>query len=209
MVFGSQSTPPRPGAAHSWATVVSVAETCSGPLIEQRTISWYPRSLDIDPLMLRVEPGVNLNLYATLEEVLRHNERVSVWGPFETWHGFYRRFLTQKAFLESGAVGYQCIDTIGEAGREGNALNCIHALTDMDPQFNRSRYPLIFFGEAASRNVVRQLHDRPVLIQPQVTHDWLIAALWLDRYPIYKRTYTGNSVEFSPAAVIEAAGPNR
>lgn len=205
LVYGSQSSPPQPRNAHSWATAVKVTDTQAGLQIEAQTISWYPRDLDIEPFRLRVEPGVNLELHFTIEEVLRHDERVSLWGPYETWHGLYQRFLTQKGFLEAGAVGYQCVDTVGEAGREGNALNCIHALTDMDPQFNRSRYPLVFFGEAASYHVVRQLHERPVLIRPQVTHDWLIPALGLSRYPIYKRIYTGRSVEFSPEAILEAS----
>jgi hypothetical protein len=204
LIFGSQSTPPRPRQAHSWATVVKVTCAGTGPQIEEQTISWYPRTLDIDPLKLRVEPGANLDLHFTIEEVLRQNERVSLWGPYETWHGAYQRFLTQKAFLECGTVGYQCVDTIGEAARLGNGLNCIHALTDMDPQFNRQRYPLIFFGDAASHNVVRQLHARPVLIRPQVTHDWLIPALGLERYPIYRRTYTGKTMEFSPEAILNA-----
>jgi hypothetical protein len=205
LVFGSQSTPPRPRYAHSWATAVKVVDTGACPQIVVDTISWYPADLNIEPLRFRVEAGVNLELHFTIDEVLRHDERVSLWGPYEVWHGAYQRFLTQKRFLESGSVGYQCIDTVGEAGRKGNGLDCIHALTDMDPQFNRRRYPLIFFGEAASYNVVRQLHQRPVIIAPQVTHDWLVKALRLDRYPICRRTYTGKSTEFSPEAILTGA----
>lgn len=205
LIFGSQSAPPRPRFAHSWATAVKVIDRGACPQIVVDTISWYPADLRIDPLNFRVEAGANLELHFTIEEVLRHDERVSLWGPYEIWHGAYLRFLTQKRFLESGSVGYQCIDTVGEAGRDGNGLDCIHALTDMDPQFNRRRYPLIFFGDAASHNVVRQLHERPVLIGPPVTHDWLIKALGLERYPICRRIYTGKSMEFSPAAVLGAS----
>ena len=31
---------------------------------------------------------------------------------------FYRRFVVQKQFLESGTVGYQCVDNVGEAARD-------------------------------------------------------------------------------------------
>ena len=48
-----------------------------------------------------------------------YGERVSLWGPYEIPPGLYRKLLSQKEFIESGAVGYQCIDTIGEAGLDG------------------------------------------------------------------------------------------
>jgi hypothetical protein len=54
-----------------------------------------------------VETGANLDLCTTIEEMLHNKERVSLWGPYETWQGFYTRFVTQKAFLDSGMLGYQ------------------------------------------------------------------------------------------------------
>ena len=59
------------------------------------------------------------------------------------------------------------------------------------------------YGEAAARNIVRQLQERPTLIGPDQTHDWLFCALGLDAYPIVRRQYRGESVEFSPEAVLE------
>src|SRR4051794_19146131 len=94
LVFGSQSAPPRPRFSHCWATVVKVTNSAAGPQIEQQTISWYPRDLDINLFRLRVEPGVNLGLNFTIEEVLRQHERISLWGPYELWHGGYQRFDT-------------------------------------------------------------------------------------------------------------------
>src|SRR3954467_1812332 len=117
LVFGSQSTPKKAKYTHTWSTVVKV-NGCGGPggpAVEEHTISWMPASLDIHPTSFRVEPGANLKLHFTIEEMLRHDERVSVWGPYEVSPGFYHRFLTQKGFLESGVIGYQCIDAVGEA----------------------------------------------------------------------------------------------
>jgi hypothetical protein len=207
MVFGSQTTPIMPRYTHSWATVVKVTCGANGSVtrIEPDTISWMPATLDIHPWRFRVEQGVNLDLYQSIEEVLRHRERVAMWGPYELWHGGYTRFMTQKAFLETGAIGYQCIDTIGEAARKGNGSDCIHAITDMDPIFDRRRYPLRYFGEAASLHLVQQIQQRPILIRPSQTHDWLVSALGLDCYPICRCTYTGPSQEFSPEAAREAA----
>jgi hypothetical protein len=208
LLFGSQAFPKRPKYTHSWGTVVKA--TCAPgqaePELEVHTISWMPATLDIHPLRFRVEPGVNLTLDFTLQEMLyNNNERVSVWGPYEIWHGMYHRFVTQRSFLESGQIGYQCIDTVGEAARCGNGSDCIHAMTDIDPFFDRQEYPLSRFGESATRHVVSQIMTRPIVINPPCTHDWLICRLGLDKYPIVRRTYRGRVVPFSPEAAQEYA----
>jgi hypothetical protein len=206
LLFGSQSTPKRPRYTHSWGTVVRAtwAPDQAEPQLEVHTISWMPATLDIHPLRFRVEPGVNLTLDFTVREMLcNNNERVSLWGPYEVWHGLYRRFVTQSSFLESGQIGYQCIDTVGEAARNGNGSDCIHAMTDVDPFFDRQEYPLTRFGESATEHVVRQIMTRPIVINPPCTHDWLIGRLGLDRYPIVRRPYRGPVVPFSPEAVQE------
>jgi hypothetical protein len=63
----------------------------------------------------------------------------------------------QKGFLESGAIGYQAIDVVGEAARNGNGCDCIHAITDQDPLFTRNRYPLRRFGNSASEFIVKEM----------------------------------------------------
>jgi hypothetical protein len=200
LVFGSQSTPKRPKYTHSWATVVRVTG-CDGTgaaAVEEQTISWMPASLDIHPWSFRVEPGANLPLHFTIEEMLRNDERVSVWGPYEVGPGLAYRFAVQKAFMESGRVGYQCIDSVGEAAKSGAGCDCIHAVTDMDPLFDRNRYPLAYFGDSASRNIVLQLHTRPIIICPEADHGWLLPLLGLDKYPVERRAYFGRTVPYTP-----------
>src|SRR6478735_1177117 len=102
LVFGSQTTPKQAKYTHTWATVVKVSG-CDGPgapAVEEHTISWMPASLDIHPTSFCVEPGANLKLHFTIEEMLKHDERVSVWGPYEVGPGFYHRFQVQKGFLD-------------------------------------------------------------------------------------------------------------
>ena len=41
-----------------------------------------PQSLDVRTWSLLPEPGVNLDLYQTLEAVYRDREHVTMWGPF-------------------------------------------------------------------------------------------------------------------------------
>jgi hypothetical protein len=89
LIFGSQLPVAIPRYTHTWATMVKTSEPPGGPcrVLEVQTISWMPATLDIHPLRCWVECGANLDLCTTLHEVLRHKERVSLWGPYETWHG--------------------------------------------------------------------------------------------------------------------------
>ncbi len=189
IVFGAESTPKLPRFTHSWATFVHVTEAGPGapPAVEAHTISWMPATLEIRPWSFRVEPPVNLGLHETLRYVLDMGERVAAWGPYECRPELYYRAVVQKKFLESGRFGYQCVDTVGEAGWRGNGSDCIHAVTDMDPLYPRSRYRLIRYGMAASRFIAHELRRRDMLINPDQTHDWLNQRLGLDAYPIAHR----------------------
>ncbi|MCI0699611.1 MAG: hypothetical protein L0241_00800 [Planctomycetia bacterium] len=203
IIFGSQSTPKQPRYTHVWSTMVKVTG-CDGPgapIIEEQTISWMPATLDIHAWQFRVEPGVNLPLHFTIEEMYRNDERIAYWGPYEVGPGLHHRFSVQKAFMDSGAIGYQCIDNIGESARKGNGCDCIHAVSDMDPQYARERYPLSYFGEAAARHIVRQIHTRPVIINPENDHDWLLPLLGLDQYPLIRRQYFGRTIPNTPENV--------
>jgi hypothetical protein len=186
-VFGSQSIPKVPRYTHTWATVVHLSEA-PGTALECHTISWMPATLDIRPWIFRVEPGVNLDLHSTIKLMLDNRERVSQWGPYECRPRLYERLLVQKAFLESGRIGYQCIDTVGEAARKGNGSDCIHAISDSDPIYDRTYYRLSRFGEAGSEFIVEELMTRNALLSPQ-TLEWLNERLGLTRYPIVRRTY--------------------
>jgi hypothetical protein len=189
LVFGSESTPKVPRYTHTWATVVKTVETpgCAPQVAEVHTISWMPATLQIHPWRFTPEPGRNLELDETIRMALGFHEQVAVWGPYEIYPRGYRRFLMQKAYMESGRVGYQCIDTVGK-GADGTGCDCIHAITDMDPQFERNYYRLSEFGQAGSYFIVRQLFERNLLVSGQ-THSWLDGPLGLCCYPIEHRDY--------------------
>ncbi|MFL5339075.1 MAG: hypothetical protein ACJ8F7_02815 [Gemmataceae bacterium] len=193
IVFGSQSTPKLPRFTHTWATAVRAiwSDGRAEPSLETYTISWMPATLQIRTFSRRTELGVNLGMSDSIQIMLDKGERVSMWGPYEMRPHSYRRFLIQKAFIDSGAVGYQCVDKGGEAGRQGLGCNCIHALTDMDPDFDRSRYPLRFNGEDASLHILGQLARRGALIDARRTQDWLKPRLGLDCAAIVPHCYDG------------------
>lgn len=189
LVFGSETTPKLLRYTHTWATVVKTVEApgCAPQVAEVHTISWMPATLDVRPWRFTPEPGRNLELHETIRMALAHREHVAMWGPYEVQPQLYRRFLMQKAFLESGRVGYQCIDTVGE-GANGSGCDCIHALTDMDPDFARNYYRLTRFGQAGSEFIVRQVFERNLLVTED-THSWLEGPLGLCHSPIRHRAY--------------------
>jgi hypothetical protein len=200
ILFGSHNPLHQPKYSHTWGTLVKATTLKDNPepSLEVHTISWLPTDLDINPTSLRVEPGTNVELHATIKNSLDTRQTIYMWGPYEVSYPLSVRFLTQKAFLESGAVGYQCTDTIGEAARLGNGCDCIHAITDMDPVYPRSRYPLTFYGRSATANLVRRIMHSPVTIDGPKTHDWILCRLGLNEYPIEKVKYRGRVIPYEP-----------
>jgi hypothetical protein len=183
IIFGSQSSPKRLRYTHTWATFVRVVGEGDDPRnyqVYQHTISWLPATLDVRVLSPFPEPGVNLDLYATLDAVARNGESVTMWGPFEMDRPVYERSLRVKAVLDSGAAEYRAISS----ARDLLVADCIHAVAAVDPVFGRGHYPLIRIGKPASRFLARQVMTRSPFDQYQTHAEWLIPRLGLDRYPI-------------------------
>jgi hypothetical protein len=220
LFFGSQDALRHPAYTHTWATLVRVPESevgrcapaaggCVDPLLDVQTISWLPTKGTIDPRNYTVEPGRNYDLHETLRLAYDTKQSVAVWGPYEVWHGFAHRFRVQKDFLDSGTVGYQCVDSRGEAARLGNGCDCIHAVTDMDPIYPRWGYPLLYYGKPGTARAVRRFMHSPIWYDPKTTHDWLLPRLGLDAYPLEKRRYVGGSEEHDPnsSADLDSRAP--
>jgi hypothetical protein len=221
VLFGSHDLLHRPQYTHTWATLIRIRASdvgpcgvttpgCVDPVLDVQTISWLPTKGTIDPRNYSVEPGRNYELHETMRFAGDTNQSVAYWGPYEVWHGFAHRFRVQKEFLDSGAVGYQCVDVRGEAARNGNGCDCIHAVTDMDPIYPRWRYPLAVYGKPATANLVRRFMHSPIWIEPKVTHKWLLPRLGLDAYPLNNRRYFGLSEEHqdgTPADLESRAPP--
>lgn len=207
--FGANDLPHRPEHCHTWATLVRVKANdvgrcgvrmpgCVDPTLDVWTISWLPVTGDINVRSRVVEPGRNYELHETMKFACDANAPVAYWGPYEVWHGFAHRFRIQKEFLDTGVVGYQANDVVGEAARLGNGCDCIHAVTDMDPVYPRWRYPLVWFGKPATTNLVRRFMHSPIWIGAPETHEWLLPRLGLDAYQLQKRQYTGRVEPYKP-----------
>jgi hypothetical protein len=183
MIFGSQSSPKLLRHTHTWATfirVVGEGPDASNYAVYQHTISWLPQTLDVNVWTPFPEPGINLDLYQTLDAMSRNNEHVTMWGPFVVLPQVYERSLRVKEILDSGAAQYRAIST----PRNLLISDCIHAVAAVDPVFGRGHYPLIRIGKPASRYIVRQGMTRSVFDQWQYDNSWLIPRLGLDRYSI-------------------------
>jgi hypothetical protein len=190
IIFGSESTPRLPRYTHTWATLVKASGDDPDPskyrIDEVITISWLPANLKVRALRLRAEEGVNLDLHTTLFHVLPR-QRVSQWGPFQISRQLYERAVARKAELESGAVKYKGIDP-NFGPRVPYVSNCIHGITDIDPEFGRLYYlELRRFGEAASHWAAHQFVFRGRRINPDEDLDWINQRLGLDNYPIVHR----------------------
>jgi hypothetical protein len=191
VLFGSQSTPRQARYTHTWATFVRASG--EGPdsscyrISEAFTISWLPADLKVRALRLRAEPGVNLDLESTFAHVLNEGQRVSEWGPFQISPPLYQRAIERKAELESGTVKYKAIDP-NFGPRVKLISDCIHGITDCDPDYDRSYYrELRRFGEAASHWVAYQFVHRGQYVNLSENLDWINGQLGLDRYPIVRR----------------------
>ncbi|HMC66329.1 MAG TPA: hypothetical protein VKI65_15435 [Gemmataceae bacterium] len=177
MVFASQAGN-EARSSHTFATFVKATREGSSEddgKLEEHTISWLPRSLDIVIVRRWAEPGVNVDLQATRQWAESMGARVTMWGPFEIEKELYDRGLAQIARLQSGAVRYKAID---EKFRP-DASNCIHAVSDVDTG-NGFLHVGKVWGEPASAQVVD--HLRRWMIEPEKTHPWLAKKLGLEDY---------------------------
>jgi hypothetical protein len=186
MVFGSQSQPKQLRYTHTWATFVKATGEGTDPnayAIEYNTISWLPKTLDVKVFRPWAEPGVNLDLYQTLQTVYANRESVTMWGPFIVHAQVYEKSLEVQRIIATGAPQYRAISTQFDL----LVSDCIHAVAAVDPDFGRGHYPLIRIGKPASRYIARQIVTRTAargVAQERFDNSWLIPRLSLNRYPI-------------------------
>jgi hypothetical protein len=182
MIFASQGEPNLPKLAHTFAVFVKASGERKDSKIDTHGISWLPKSLVIDPLRLKPEPGVNLDLAASLKFAKSHEARVTMWGPFLVQKKAYDLALKRIEFLNSGKIAYVVLD---RRFRGGEASNCIHAVSDLDIE-----QPLLAtgaaHGEASSELVLRHL-ERWIVPSKQ-DPGWLVDRLDLQKDKVRRVT---------------------
>jgi hypothetical protein len=174
LVFSAQAEPNLVRRSHSFAVFVLANDSvagANGKQIETHCISWMPKSLSIQPFHMLPEPGVNLDMNATLDWARSVHSRVSMWGPFAIQKELYEKAVVREGQLESGIVQYLCMD---RRYRNEFACNCIHAISDMD-----RKEPMLdsgsSHGKAASETIVN--HLRPFVLPSTGPSTWLVDQL--------------------------------
>ena len=186
LLFGGQGNVLRPRTAHTWATYVRAEPRPDGTVcLEQFTISWLPETLTIRPWAVRSEPGVNLDLYRTLEFMSGGWQRISLWGPYEISEGYYLGAARHRTALESGAYTYRVLDF---CRINRHVSHCVHAVTLTDPSFHRQAQPILWYGSIGTAPVAAALMKSDIVSDPRTTHDWLLPALGLDGRTFIRRT---------------------
>jgi hypothetical protein len=185
IVFGAQRPILNlPDHTHTWGTFIRVFDDPRRPgilFVEPHTVSWSPASLLVRSMSVLPEPGVNLELHRTFQWAREEGLRVSMWGPYQIDRSLFELARAKRIQLEGGQVRYKPADV----GYDSSSVsNCVHALADV-VEGPRLRLSEAGWGESATYSVVQRF--RPFFINPQQTHDWLLAPLGLIHYPVVRR----------------------
>jgi hypothetical protein len=186
LIFAAQVDSNDPTFSHTFATFVkttATGESASDGRTEAHTISWMPQSLHIVILGTSPEPGTNLDLQSSLRWAESRNCRVSMWGPYKIGQELYDRAIKQESRLKTGRVLYKAMD---RAYRPGIASNCIHAVSDLDPDRGLLDAGQLC-GDAASRRVVQHLNHW--IIGRGQSHSWVAGRLGLKLDHVSPRDY--------------------
>jgi hypothetical protein len=184
LVFGSQQGPGCVRYSHTFATFVRA--TGRGPCaqsyrLDAFTISWLPRTLELRPLALAPEAGMNLGLADTLRWAQATGQRVALWGPYQVDRELFERAWAQASLLQSGAVCYKFLD----AGYPTDVTsNCVHAVTSVAGG-HRPRLLCPGWGAAAAHFTARFF--APWVIDCSARHEWVAERLGLAAWPLDRR----------------------
>ncbi len=172
----------RPKYTHTWATFIRLSGEGDDPRryrAQAFTISWLPRTLEVRPLDLRAEPGINLNLQDTIAWCDKNRMDIAQFGPYqiepELWLRAFRRFDR----LERGELQYRASDLIN-APRFQEACNCIYAVLDNDNRDPAFRPVTLGFGDIGSAFVARRL--APSIIDRRSTYPWVSEMIGVRNY---------------------------
>jgi hypothetical protein len=164
----------QPRYSHTWATFVKLSGEGADPrkyAARSITISWLPQTLEVRPLWVVAEPGVNLTHARTVAWCDQNGMEISQFGPYQIeprlWELAYQRF--QK--MAEGEVMYRASDLLNRPGREPEVCNCIYAVLDLDGRDPAFRPVTLGFGEIGSAFVVRRLSQ--YIVCRKQTHPWV------------------------------------
>jgi len=151
-VFGSECHSLRLQRAHTFASFIKATgcgDDWDSYRLEVYTMSWLPRTGEVRVWCLVPEEGDNYSLQETLDWARVENAAVKKWGPFRIDEATWECALHRIGVLENDLLKYQAFDPF----RRTSITNCIHAVSGVDRNDGRIRFPLIRVGCAASRHI--------------------------------------------------------
>lgn len=179
----------RPGTAHVWATWVRATTLPDRTIqLHETTISFLPRTLRVRWWAACPEPGFNLGLQETFQFMTPNRglrTRLSMWGPFEISLERYAQGINHKQHLDTGVVSFRSIDCFDQ---NDTIEHCLHAVTSAYPELDSLARRVRWYGDRGTAPIAAQLQKTGVVENCKLTHNWLIPALGLNRYPIRQRT---------------------
>jgi hypothetical protein len=153
------------GTTHSFARFMKWKHDGSAEFAD---INWIPPDAYVTGTVSMFNDtveGENRDIFAALDDAYQFGRQVGVWGPYAIEPALYQRALNQVGRLERHDIGYLVLDLtlrhqkLG-ADRDLNsrkALNCFHAISDVDIATSGYLLTLQHYGATASRMVVQHL----------------------------------------------------
>jgi hypothetical protein len=111
---------------HSFALFAKVQDDFE--VKDKVVISWLPKSEKINPVAIRAEEGVNMDLGETFRWARRNDAEIERFGPYVIDADLYNRAKVQESKLKSGNLQFKFNDgTL----RPNDATNNTHAISDL------------------------------------------------------------------------------
>jgi hypothetical protein len=142
-------------------------------IVESRTISWVPQTLNMKLLRRDSEPGANLTYKQTYDIATKSKDNLFFRGPYKIDPELYRRACEQATELESGRVLFKA----GDRGTRPMAVNSTHAVADIDRE-NGYLITGATWGSAATSVVEKHLFRW--VIQDKSDNSWVLGKIQSD-----------------------------
>ena len=193
VIYGAREDGGHPESSHCFATFAHFAEAAGAdPAVELHHINWFsPKGHETGLPYGRVsadghppepERGENRTTREALLLARKRGMKVTRWGPYQIEEALYDRALRHIDLLEGRVPGRRVLYKQLDGGyREDRivALNCIHAISDID----RDEGPLrtgVAYGEKAARRVALHFHPwiRPGGAEHPREWEWIWKETW-------------------------------
>lgn len=165
MILGSMQGGVFSGKSHTFAVFCR----CRGQeIVETKTISWMPQTLNHKIIEFSPQQGVNLTFKETVLFGTKNGVEVRLQAPKKIDAELYRRACEKVTELETGKTMFKSSNRFTRA----KACNAVDALADLD----KDRGKLMTSGTKGHNAAeLLQIHFRKWIVEDDKDHSWLLA----------------------------------